>query len=190
MGRLADGALAFSLTDVGRYLLGAGDSFAYGSNVAGDVVFQPNFDVVFLGAAPSIEAVIARFAERVGPAPGLAFRITRQSVLVAAESGMAPEELIGAMSKASTKPVPKNVEREVAGWMAAVRRARLRVAHLVECSDEEAASRVAALLGPKARRLTPTIFELPASSVQNRSALLKRLKAGGVFLDLNAREEF
>ena len=188
IGRLAHGALCFALTDAGRYLLGAVDRFEYGARDVGDVVIQPNFDVVFLGAAPSMEATIARFAERVGVAPGLTFRITRKSVLGAAEAGATAEEVLGALSRASSKPVPRNVEREIAGWIAAVRRARLRIAQLVECDDEEAAARISMLLGAKVRRLTATIFELPVATPSARAAMVKKLRAGGVFLmDLTSR---
>lgn len=183
IGRLENGALCFALTDVGRYLFGAGESFVYGTRESGGVVVQPNFDVVFLSAAPSLEATIARFAERVGVAPGLTFRLTRASVLGAAEAGVMAEEVIGALSGASSKPLPKNVEREISGWIASVRRARLRNAQLLECADEEAATRVASLLGSKTRRLTATIFELPAANPSARTAMIKKLRTGGVFLE-------
>ncbi len=183
IGRLESGALCFSLTDAGLYLFGAADGFAYGTRDAGDVVIQPNFDVVFLGTAPSIEATLARFAERVGVAPGLTFRITRKSVLGAAEVGATAAEVLGELRRASSKPVPKNVEREIAGWMASVRRARLRIAQLIECADEEAAARIVTLLGAKARRLTATVFELSAATPSARTAMLKKLRGGGVFIE-------
>ncbi len=182
VGLLSDGSLCFSLTDVGRYILGAADSFEYGVDEVAELVVQPNFDVVFLGAAPALEAQIARFAQRVGVAPGLTFRITRASVLAAAQGGATTDAVITALRIASSKPLPKNVEREITGWIASVRRARIRTAALIECADEESASRVAELLGGKARRLAPTIFELPPSPPAARSALLKRLRTGGVFL--------
>jgi hypothetical protein len=145
-------------------------------------VIQPNFDIVFLGAAPGTEAIVARFAERVGPTPGLAFRITRASVLRAAEAGATVSEVMEAMRHASTKPVPKNVEREVSGWMAAVRRAKLRVAEVIDCADEETTNRVVALLGTKVRRLGPTLLELDLPP-NARTAAIKRLRTAGVFLE-------
>ena len=182
IGRLNDGALCFALTDVGRYLLGAADSFAYGTSVTADVVIQPNFDVVFLGIAPSVEATIARFAERVGNPPGLAFKITQRSVFGASETGMTSAEVIDSLTAVSSKPVPKNVQREIAGWMAAVRRASLRRVEVIECADEESAGRVLTLLGAKVRQLTGTMFELRAATGSARAATLKKLRAGGVFV--------
>ena len=188
LGLHENGGICFSLTDVGRYLLGVCDDFEYGTAESADVVIQPNFDVVFLGAAPATEAAIARFAQRVGAAPGLAFRITRASVLTAAETGATAGDIVGVLIAASTKGVPKNVQREIAGWVGAVRRATVRRVELLECADVEAAARVAELLGERGRRLAPLVFELPPSTASVRAALVKRLRAGGVFLqDATAR---
>lgn len=183
IGRLENGSLCFMLTDIGRYILSAVEEFEYGSAELGAVVVQPNFDIVFLGAAPSTEATVARFAQRVGAAPGLAFKITRASVLGAAEAGATANEIIESLRGASSKALPKNVEREIAGWVGAVRRARLRALEVIECADEEVADRVGALLGAKARRLTPRIFELLPGTSNARVAMMKKLRASGVFLE-------
>jgi hypothetical protein len=183
IGRLATGALCFALTDVGRYILGTTDAFEYGSNAVADIVVQPNFDIVFLGSAPSAEAAIARFAERVGATPGIAFKITRKSVLAAAEGGTTTDEMLGALRGVSSKPIPRNVEKELTGWMGSVRRARLRTIEVIECDGDETAERIVALLGPKALRLTPTAFELPGATPSTRGTMIKRLRAGGVFLE-------
>ncbi|MDQ6611055.1 MAG: helicase-associated domain-containing protein [Gemmatimonadota bacterium] len=186
IGRLADGGICFAVNDVGRYVLGATDSFQYGAAATAEIVVQPNFDIVFLGIAPSVEATIARFAERVGVAPGLAFRITRATVLRAAEAGMTAERILADLSNAGTRPVPRNVQREIVGWIASVRRARLRSVELIECADSEAGERLVSLLGSRVRQLTATVFELQAATVSERATLLKRLKAGGVFLSEEA----
>ncbi len=183
LGRTTNGALCFALTDAGRYLLGAQEQFAYGTASDAEIVVQPNFDVVFLGVAPSIEARIARVADRVGVAPGLVFRISRASVLRAAESGVTADEVIGTLSDASTKPVPKNVQREIVGWVATIRRARLRAIQVIDCESAEAADRIAVVLGAKAHRLTPTLFELPIATPAARAATLRRLRVSGLFID-------
>ncbi|GJG86481.1 hypothetical protein tb265_16620 [Gemmatimonadetes bacterium T265] len=187
LGRAADGALCVALADPGRYLFGTAATFAYGADEAGAVVVQPNFDVVFLAPNPAVEAELARFAERVGHAPGVAFRLTRASVLAAAEAGLGRDELLGVLARASSRPLPANVAREVEGWLAGVRRARVRVATLLECPDAETAARVLAALGAKAQRLTPTLFELAAGAPAEEAGLLRRLRAAGVFLDGHPR---
>jgi len=183
LGRAPDGALCVALADPGRYLFGTSAAFAYGADEAGAVVVQPNFDVVFLAPNPAVEAEVARFAERVGQAPGVAFRLTRASVLAAAEAGLAREDLLGVLARASSKPLAANVAREVEGWLAGVRRARVRTATLLECPDEETATRVLGALGAKAHRLTPTLFELTAGAPAEEAGLLRRLRAAGVFLE-------
>ena len=183
LGRLGPDDMAVRLTDVGRYLLGAAQDFDYGTTDVADVVVQPNFDIVFLGVAPSVEASLARLADRVGHAPGLVFRITRASVLRAAESGLSADDLLAALTAASSKPLPTNVRREIAGWFATVRRATLRAIEVITCDSSASADRVAALLGGRAIRLSETLFEMPAATSAVRAALLKKLRTAGVFID-------
>jgi len=59
----------------------------------------------------------------------------------------------------------------------------VRTATLLECPDVETATRVLAALAGKAHRLTPTLFELAGDGPGAEAALLKRLRAAGVFLD-------
>ena len=183
LGHVQDGAICFAITDIGRYLLGASKQFDYGVDSATDIVVQPNFDVVFLGGAPIREATLARVAERVGVAPGLVFRITRASVMRAAESGLTTDAVLATLRDASSKPVPQNVQREIGGWMSAVRRAQLRLMQVIDCGNDETANRVVALLGAKVKRLTSTVIELPALAPAARTAMIKKLRAGGVFID-------
>ena len=178
------GRLCFSLTDVGLYLLGAVEGFDYDAALAaGDIVVQPNFDVVFLGVAPATEAELARFCERVGVAPGHVFRITRGSVLAAAEAGSGVGDVIGALTRASSKPIPKNVQHEIAGWMAAVRRATLRRVELMECADADIAARIVSLLGGAVRQVAPLAFVVSDDTPAARTAMIRKLRAGGVFID-------
>ncbi len=183
VGLHESGKICFSLTSAGRYLLGAADTIEYGEDDAADVVVQPNFDVVFLGAAPAVEAELARFSERVGVAPGRVFVITRASVLGAAESGATVGDVIGALARASSRPVPKNVQHEIAGWMGTVRRVRLRRAELLQCASEEDAARVVSLLGANVHRISPVLLELPDVTPAVRASMMKKLRAGGVFID-------
>ncbi|HEY0778297.1 MAG TPA: helicase-associated domain-containing protein, partial [Gemmatirosa sp.] len=129
------------------------------------------------------EAEVARFAERVGQAPGVAFRLTRASVVAGAGAGLTRDDVLGVLARASSKPLAPNVAREIDGWLAGVRRVRVRTAALLECPDEETAARVHAALAGKAERLTPTVFALPGAAPGGDALLLKRLRAAGVFLD-------
>ncbi|HEX2204057.1 MAG TPA: helicase-associated domain-containing protein [Longimicrobium sp.] len=182
IGLAADGLLCFALTRAGRYLLGAADGFDYGHDGAAEVIVQPDFEVVFLAPAPRVEAQLGRFAERVGPAPGVAFRLTRASVLAAAEAGMTEAQLLEALRSASSRALPANVARQLRDWLGAVRRVRMRPALLLECPDAETAGRVRAAAGKGVRALTETVLELPETPAKERSALLRKLRASGVFV--------
>lgn len=184
LGRTGDGVPVFALTPVGRYLLGAEERLEYdaGGEPAG-VVVQPNFEVVFLGPAPGVEARLARFAERAGKGPGTMFRVTRRSVLAAAEAGFTADRVLETLAAASKHDLPGNVARQVRDWFAATRRVRLRPAVLVECPDAETAARVLSAGGKGVRAVTDTVLELTDTERAARSALLKKLREAGVFVD-------
>ena len=67
--------------------------------------------------------------------------------------------------------------------MSAVRRAQLRAIEVIDCGNDETADRVVALLGAKSRRLSATMIEPTATTPSARAALIKKLRAGGVFLE-------
>jgi len=179
---LTEDEVAFSLTDAGRYLLGGTDEFRFSAEPDGEVVVQPDFEVVFLSAAPRIESELARLAERTGTGHvGALFRITRASVLRAAESGITAEKMLKTLGGASRAPVPANVARQVRDWFGGTRRVRIRPAVLVECPDSETAARVAALAGPQASAVTRTLLRLDGDA-KSVGALVKKLRAKGIFV--------
>lgn len=182
LGRTADGWLTFVLTDAGRYLLGAAKTFEYGTDAQAEVIVQPNFDVVFLAADPRLEAQFARLAQRVATGPGVMFRLTRASVLAAAESGIGAAQLLDTLRLASSRALPANVERQVSDWLGAVRRVQLRPTLLLECPDAETAARAMSAAGKQVRAITDTVLELPGATAKDRNALVKKLRAQGVFV--------
>lgn len=183
LGHTREGELCFAVAEPGRYLLGETADFVYGFTGEASVIVQPNFEVVFLALAPKLEAQIARFSQRVGAGPGVMFRITRTSVLAAAEAGMEMEPLLRTLEEASSQPVPANVVRQLRDWYAQVRRVRIRPALLIDCRDAETAARVQTAAGKNVRELTPTLLEVRDSTRKARMALLKQLRASGVFVE-------
>jgi len=181
LGRTAAGDVAFGVAAPGRYLLGAVDDFEYAPPVDGDVVVQPDFEVVFLAAAPRLEPEIARFSERTGAGVGALFRITRASVLRGAEGGLAADAMIATLERIARGGVPANVARQLRDWVAGTRRVRIRPAVLVTCPDPETAARVRTLAGKSAEELTPTVLALRATPAEHK-ALLKRLRERGIFV--------
>lgn len=188
LGYDSDHRLAFGLTDAGRYLLGAANDFALAPEPGGgQVVVQPDFEIVFLAPAARAEAELARIAERTGAGVGALFRLTRASVLRAAEQGMSAAQLLKTLETTSRAEIPANVARQVQDWMKAVRTIRIAPAVLVECPDAETAGRVQALAGAAATKVTATLLRLDADA-KTRAALVKRLRERGIFVGSGAGE--
>jgi hypothetical protein len=177
----ADGEpVAFGLNPAGRYLLGEAEDFEYAPAPEGDVLVQPDFEIVFLAPAPRVEAELGRFAERTGAGVGALFRVTRASVLRAAEQGMTADALVGTLEAVSRSGVPANVARQVRDWIGGTRRVTVKPAVLVECPDPETAGRVRSLGGAMVTEITPTLLRLDAQA-KERAALVKKLRDKGIF---------
>lgn len=182
LGRLDGERVAFGLTDAGRYLLGAADGFELAPEAGdGQVVVQPDFEIVFLAPAPRAEAELGRIAERTGSGVGALFRLTRASVLRAAEQGVSAAQVLGTLEGVSRGGVPDNVARQVRDWMKAVRTIRIAPAVLVDCPDAETAGRVRSLGGGHVTAITPTLLRLSADA-KTRATLIKRLREKGIFV--------
>jgi hypothetical protein len=183
LGTTADGTIAFTVTGAGRYLLGETDEFRFAPQADGEVLVQPDFEIVFLAAAPRIEAELARFAERTGKGNvGALFRITRASVLRAAETGIACAAMLKTLGEVSRAPVPANVTRQIKDWFGGTRRVRISPAVLVDCPDTETAARVAAIGGAEVSQVTRTLLRLDGDP-KRVDALVKKLRAKGIFVD-------
>ncbi len=180
VGYAADGSWCLSLTDAGRYLLGLADDFELEEATGGDIIVQPNFEVVFLGPRPLAEVEIARFAERRGSHVGLLFKITKSSVMKAAATGLTAESLLEILARNCSKAIPNNVAHEISGWLRNCRKISVHSTLLIRCPDAETAARVQAASGGNAQPVTDTILEL--REVDRRSELVKRLKGMGIFV--------
>ncbi|WP_420130488.1 helicase-associated domain-containing protein [Longimicrobium sp.] len=188
LGRMEDGGVAFGLTDAGRYLLGAADDFELPPEAGGgEVVVQPDFEIVFLAPAPRAEAELGRIAERTGSGVGALLRLTRASVLRAAEQGMTTAQLLKTLEAVARGGVPANVERQLKDWMKAVRTIRIAPAVLIDCPDAETAGRVRALGGAHVTSVTATLLRLDADA-KTRAALIKRLREKGIFVGTGGDE--
>ena len=180
--------LCFRLTDAGRYLLGLRDDFSCGpqKTATGEIVIQPNFEVVFLAPSPQAEAMLSRVAERRPTAArgsrgiGSLFKITRSAIYAAAAAGATAEQTLTMLRSVSAKPLPANVQREVEGWFSQCRSVTLDHAVLIRCPDADTAARVVSASGRKATLLTDTIVEV--QSDKGQAALVKKLRAAGIFI--------
>lgn len=169
------------LHDIGRYTLGLIDDFQYEAATGGDVIVQPDFEVLFMGPAPAAEARIAPLAERTGQRMGTMFRLTRKSVQDAAAMGITKSRAQADLESISARPLPDNVRRQVSDWFDATASVKLREAWLVDAPDAETADRVETAAGKHVRRLAPTTLEVTVTK-SSQSALRRKLKDAGVFV--------
>ncbi|MGA2984474.1 MAG: helicase-associated domain-containing protein [Terriglobia bacterium] len=174
-----EGATCFTLTEAGRYLVGAQADFRI-EQAAVRIVVQPNFDVVFMGPAPWAEADIGRFAERKGRHMGTLFRITKRSIMAAAAAGLTGEWTFETLRQCCSGELPPNVRREISGWFSQCRRVSLRPAVLIHCPDPETAARVQAVAGSKVTLIADVILEL--HDQREQGALLRKLRDSGIFI--------
>lgn len=181
LGLTSERRLCFSLTEAGRCFLGFTEDFEYGAEQDARIVVQPNFDIVFLSASSAAEAAIGRFAERVGRDVGTLFRITKQSALRAAASGMSAEEVLASLAEHTSGGLPGNVAAEIEGWLGQCRTVRLESALLLRCADAETAARVVAAAGSLVRVVSETVIEVVEP--RRRVPLERKLREEGIFVE-------
>ncbi len=168
------------VSELGRFCLGKSDDFALNNDTAAEVIIQPNFDVVFLSPGNSAEMKLMTLAERTGTGTGALFRLTKASIMKAAAGGLTADEVCSVLTEVSSKPVPKNVEREVRGWLAQACVLQWRPALVVDCPDKATAMRLVGEAGKIAVMLADNKVELTVPKIT--SALLKKLQKAGLFL--------
>ena len=173
------GAKWVALTQAGEYLLGRVGDFELPTDEAvGQIVVQPNFEVVFTGLAPAAESEFMHFAECLGHGVGTLFRITRAATLAAMESGLGAEEILERMGRLAHKPVPANVSSQIRDWTAAYRRVGIRRTVIMSCPDEETALRARSLLPQLVKPLAPRLLEV--ANPKSIPYIRKKLKQHGV----------
>jgi hypothetical protein len=187
-GLTTAGGLTIELTDVGRYVLGLAHDFALDSAPPAQtpVRVQPDFEVVFVAPSPALEAAISRFAERRGTGVGVLFRITRASILLAAQARLSADEVLTTLVGAATTPVPANVEHEIRAWFASFRRLQIEPVHLVRCPDAVTAARVLAASGGKLEALSETVLALTDPTC--KAEVIRACRKAGLFLTSGAGE--
>jgi hypothetical protein len=181
----ADG-FCFALTSAGSYLLGAAEDFTFSGPATGDgqVVVQPNFEIVFLGPSPAAEAVAGRFAQRLaagGERVGTLYRLTRDAAFTAAGTGATAEQAVAALAGLSSRPLPANVERQLGDWFGACRTVRAARTLVLRCPDAETAARVRAALGRGAEPLGDTAVAAPGDRLT--AAVRTKLRKAGIFVE-------
>jgi hypothetical protein len=190
-GLAHEGGLTIELTSAGRYVLGLASELVLDvpapEGGAAPVRVQPDFEVVFVASHPSLEAAIGRFAERRGTGVGVLFRITRDSIVSAAQAGLGADEVLATLARASPAPIPANVEHEIRAWSGRCRRVALEAVQLLRCPDADTAARVLATVGAgKLESLSDTVLALLDPT--QRAAIVRQCRKAGLFLTSRADE--
>ena len=142
--------VALRLTDLGRALLHphlAEPVDATPAEAQTAWVVQPNFEiVVYLDrATPQQLAFLERHAERIQAQQHVAqYRLTREAVYAALESGSTLEKLLTTLETTSGRPLPQNVAVDLREWAALREQMTIyRRARLLEFPDSAARDAVA-----------------------------------------------
>jgi len=173
------GQVLFSITPVGKYLMGKTDQFDYRFEIPdGDLIVQPNFDVVFTAANPFAEGELTRYAERIGHGVGTLFKITRESILLALNSGMNDSRILESLGQISSKKLPRNVTAQIQDWSKSFRCITLKNITVIDCGDPETALRIRALFPQKTTPITATLLEITGE--KNLTPFKKKLRENGI----------
>ncbi len=188
-GRDRDGqdVVYFQVNTIGRYLLGLTAEFVYDQpQIASEkpLLVQPNFDLVFVAAAPAVYVLCGQFCERSGKgAVGNVLKITKKSIVRAASAGWTVERVVETLTNASSKPLPANVVHEIRGWFGGVRHVQAHHCVLITCPDAGTADRVMAFYARTesgARILSGHMVELPGSL--SIAEITRTLHKAGIFI--------
>jgi hypothetical protein len=123
VGSASHAQWCFRLTPLGRIVFGAPEITPPADEPERRfLVLQPNFDVVaYLDQADAASAgTLGRLADRSGDSAGAVqtFRVTRQSLYQAQESGLTPAQIVDFFQRHNQGELPGNVLRSIGDWSA------------------------------------------------------------------------
>lgn len=192
-GRDADGELLIARRPRLDVYFGHPATLAAETSAPPVVVVQPDFSVLVLGVDLGPLAELMPFCERAGnqkSAGAATLRLTRNSVVKGAVTGLSSAHMLERLQRYSNKPLPDNVVHEVREWAGWLRAVSARPAMLFRCPDAAATDRVAAALGRNAERINDTTVAL--ASTELGDADRRKLLEQGIVLsrpdDTSARE--
>lgn len=179
----ADGRLGLSLSGVGRWLFGLGESWTYPEEGRPIAVVGGDFTITLLEASPGLESDLGAFADPVNETgrAGTAFKITRPSVLKGVHAGLTPEVMLETLKLWAKNALPGNVIHEIGAWAGSGRRLILRDSLQLECEDPIRLAELFSLFPKEFERVAPTILKYIGKGT--REGLAKRLGKKGFFTD-------
>jgi hypothetical protein len=134
--------------------------------------------VVFTAANPFAEGELTRYAERIGHGVGTLFKITRESILLALNSGMNDSRILESLGQISSKKLPRNVTAQIQDWSKSFRCITLKNITVIDCGDPETALRIRALFPQKTTPITATLLEITGE--KNLTPFKKKLRENGI----------
>ena len=179
LGQSSDRKLCFALNATGCHLLQGTGSVVSLDDATGNVVVQPNFEVVFMQPSPLAEAELAGLAERCGHRLGAIFRLTKASALKSALAGNTAVGMLKTLARISNKPLPENVRHQITDWFGNCRDVEVRQSLILTTPDKQTAVLIASELGDKCQEIAPQTLEFRAAAIDAK--VIKKLEARGVF---------
>lgn len=167
-----------------------GSAPAIGENSFGaarTIVVQPDYELLVLPETPyTLRWELELCCELVSSDVLTTYRMTRQAVKAAFAKGRTPAELLTLLEQHAAAGIPEQIRLDLMQWNQELGRIKLERMMLLQCTDLEAAERIAeaAGLSPLLKRLGPLVFAVPETDVKVvRQELLKlslELPEGGV----------
>lgn len=143
------------------------------------VIVQPDFDILAPAAMVlSIRDTLDRIAERVSGGHMQRYRLTRDSVARAMESGMQPGDIVRFLESTSRDTLPGNVRTSVCDWIEEFGKIELQPHILLTTRDEYLMQEILArpAVGRFIRRqVGPSTAVVDAMDVESLAAELKRM---------------
>jgi hypothetical protein len=189
-------AVSFRITPLGATLLAGAEPPA--EPPAEPLVVQPNFEVVVTPhGAPYARFQLGRIAERARPSTAgktaaksdaLIYRLTRRSVQIALEHGIALDDIMRFLEEQAGHPPPQNVVASLRDWAGQHGRVSLRRAVLLEADDAALLEQIRhdrRVRAPQVERLTDTAWLVREGDAPE---LAERLRKAGYGLAGDADE--
>lgn len=138
LGKNDNNVTSFMLSREGRHIL-RGESFAETAAMGiacNQIIVQPDFEIlVSENAVLSVRFMVDRISEPIGIGPISHYRLTRNSIARAMESGLEINDIIGFLEATSSVGLSQNVRASIESWKSHYGRVRIGAMYYLETKD-------------------------------------------------------
>ncbi|MCP4644127.1 MAG: WYL domain-containing protein [bacterium] len=167
MVELGDEGRLFRLTQLGRYALGVGEAPSEVRPARQDaVVVQPDFEVVAYmdRCPPELRWKLDTFCERAHGEQVRTYRLTQESVYRGVRAGSSTAAFVHKLKTHSSRPLPENVEHQLASWERKLESITVRTGcRVVECLKAKEARALASQV-PESRLIGDRYVLVPQNA--------------------------